>query len=110
MKEVVISDEIRNDPEALSTVEQATQVLQSLQGPSAASVTAEWSVGRDENDRRVIGLKLSDPMAEVHDHFTLEELKNRERAKSRLNWIWGDWLQERSHEDLKKLHETIQQL
>ncbi|HYT92543.1 MAG TPA: hypothetical protein VEL76_27755 [Gemmataceae bacterium] len=110
MKDVVIQDAIRNDPETLATVEQATQLLEAELGSAASLVKAEWVSELDEHGRRVIALTLSDWTGAVGTRFGLEELKNQHQAQARLHALWGDLLQVRSHEQLKKLSELIKQL
>ncbi len=109
MKEVVIPDAIRSDQAILALVEQATRLLETELGPSADLVKVEWSAEL-EGGRRVLDLTLSDWTGAVQAQFAPDELKNQAHAQVRLHMLWGDLLQVRSHEQLRKLSELIRQL
>jgi hypothetical protein len=107
-----LDEKIRRNPEWSSAVERATGQLQALVVDSrfAAEAEAEWSVVRNGGPSPGFLLRISDPVAEAKGVFSLEEFKDTSQMRRHLNWLWGDFLQDLSHKQLDKLHQTVQQL
>ncbi len=104
---VKYSDKAKQSGEEYVLLEQATQSLERLAGPSAASVSAEWDRSHDERGRTRYTLTLSDMSGEVSATFTPNELRSPSRMRSQLLEVWGDLLQRRSHAQMKKLQQLV---
>jgi hypothetical protein len=81
----------------------ANKVLESELGPAAHRVTADWSLTHDERNHPLLTLVLSDSAESASARFPAEELSDRYRVQARLQRLWGDLLQVRSHKQLRKL-------
>jgi hypothetical protein len=110
LKEIVVADTIRGDPVLATAVERATQALLRNVGPTGAEVGAYWE--REQNGTGIpkLVLTLRHPTTTVAARFTPEELTANPDLEWRLNRLWGDFLQQLSHEYLKSLRQTVQQL
>jgi hypothetical protein len=109
--QIKIQGEIENDPGLASAVSHASRLLEAEAPPSGANSTADWGLSFDECRRPVIHLKLSDRwMADAQAQFTPADLKNESFLESRFNLLWGDLLQERSHKQLRRLEQLVQEL
>lgn len=105
-----ISPTILEIPELAPTVQHSGEILERILGPSAGQIAATWHLGRDNRHRQVIELELTDHTSSVHGQFFPEELNQVDRFEGRLLRLWGDLLQERSHKQLARLKEMVQQL
>lgn len=111
LHEVRIPEEIRKAPELASAVGRADEVLSLYAPPSGVHVTANWELSYDEQRHPVFDLGLHDKWeANASARFTLDELNDQQTLERRLNWLWGDLLQDRSHkqiEELKRYSEPV---
>src|SRR5438445_2780145 len=83
-------------------VRRASQLLEEIIGPTADSVSKEWSPVRDASGRLLLALSDSTG-ARVEEKFAPDELTNEARLRARFYRIWGDLLQHRSHKQLELL-------
>jgi hypothetical protein len=72
------------------------------------TVTSTWTVVPDERRRPVLRLTLTDLPDSVAAQFATEELEDGERLWSRLNRLWADLLQKRSHRLIEGLQQSLQ--
>jgi hypothetical protein len=101
---VTFSKAINSESELGPLIQRAYQKLVDVIGPTAESVSAEWDIERDAKDRPVIRLDLSDfTKAHARARFAPDELADERRLSDRLYKIWGDLLQDRSHQQLNHL-------
>ncbi len=109
------NEAIKATPGLASDIERADKILASVIGPSTEviksylgeGVTADWNEGRDDQNRRVAKLILSNSSNSVSATFGQKELKNPDRLEKRFNRLWGDLLQEISHKLSSKLRQTV---
>ncbi len=99
---VIYHDGIKRAPELLTLAEQATESLEVLTGRSASSATAAWDT-IVEGTRSVVTLQLQDFAGQVATAFEPWELSDPNRMSMRLNRLWGDLLEVRSHKQLEEL-------
>jgi hypothetical protein len=91
--------------ESNTLLQQATQCLEEVLGPSSGQVNVDWALTKDAKGRAVYTLRLSDQSGSVTDQFGPDELRCGRPLRYRLNRLWGDLLQERSHQQLRRLTE-----
>jgi len=72
-------------------------------GPSGDRVSASWRLLRDEGNRRIIILELSDGEVKTYDVFTPDDLKKDSHAGLEMVRVWGKLLKGQSH----KLREEL---
>jgi len=108
MKSVEIEAEIRDNPALASEVDRATRLLKAELGPSAGLVTARWS--QPQGDRGRVVLEISDWTGSAEDSFGREELATSPRLADRLHRLWGDLLQVRSHKQMERVKQLVQEL
>src|SRR5438309_1056857 len=101
---VTYSDKAKQAPH-LALLQQATDLLAEIAGRSAPLVTVAWDQTEDARQRPVYTLRISDWTGEVSAPFTPAELRSTRQLRSRLNWLFGDLLQVRSHKLLQELTE-----
>jgi hypothetical protein len=89
-------------------LQQGTNHLEEVLGPSAQLVTAEWNQSKDEQGRVFYTLKIADRIGEVQASFTPDELKSSANLRDRLSDLWGDLLQRRSHTQLQELWAAVE--
>jgi hypothetical protein len=104
MQQLTISGDIDGDRILGPRVHHANQLLERAIGHTALAPTAEWDLTRDSAGRRSVILVLSDSTgARVEARFDSEELAQEGRLQGKLQRIWGDLLQDRSHKLLNQL-------
>jgi hypothetical protein len=82
---------------------QATKLLETILGPSASRVTAEWDRLEDSEGRPLITLRIADWSDAKSTKFTPSELKQPRHLRARLYRLWGDLLQARNEKQLAQL-------
>jgi len=112
VKELVIDDTIRQDPELLAAVEHATRLLEQEIGPSEASVSANWELFAVDQRIPTVRVKISDWTGSAMVHFQRSMLPKMADSALRLAFVrlWGDLLQVRSHKQSEKLKLLVQGL
>ncbi|TMQ29458.1 MAG: hypothetical protein E6K70_25650 [Planctomycetota bacterium] len=105
---LIISGAIESDGVVGPQVRRASEILRQIIGPTGDLVSANWSLARDAS-KRAIALVLSDfTGAHVEAKFAPDELANEEQLHARFYKIWGDLLQDRSHQQLNQLSGKIE--
>jgi hypothetical protein len=99
----VIRGEVNKFPKLTALTEQATGIILDLLGPSRATISMEWDVAEDCRRGAVLVLKLSDLTGRVAAAFSPSELEDGVHLRDRLNHLWGDLLEIRSHQQLQRL-------
>ena len=99
----VLRKGINQVPKLKERVEAQTQVLYGLTGPSRNSVSIDWDLAADARGRPILVLRLSDANGTATATFEPEELEDESRLMSRLNHLWGDLLEIRSHMQVQRL-------
>jgi hypothetical protein len=99
----VLRKGINQLPKLKDRVERAAQILLELLGPSRSSVSIDWDLAEDARDRQVLCLRLSDPNGTAAATFEPEELDDEDHLRARLNRLWGDLLEIRSHNQVQRL-------
>lgn len=100
---VTYTDQTRQRGEEHALLQQATNRLEEILGPSAARVKAEWERREDARGRTLYTLHLSDWTGDVKADFSPDELKSANQLRYRLHRLWGDLLQVRSQKQLDQL-------
>ncbi len=100
---VAIVREGRNPTEFGNLVEGANHVLFNLLGRWREGVSVKWDLAEDARNRPVLVLKLSDVTGTVSATFEPSELEVPKLLESRMNRLWGDLLEIRSHSQVKRL-------
>jgi hypothetical protein len=106
MKTIEIDPAIQADPSLLLSIRRANELLDIEVGRSAGLVSAAWSLLRDDRDRPLVRLVISDWSGHADAVFTPDDLKNMDRLQGRMIRLWGDLLQIRSHQLLSDLQAT----
>ena len=99
----VIRGNVNQSEKLKHLVEEATNVLGTLLGPSRGNVFIEWDSAEDSRKHTVLVLQLSDLTGSVTATFDPSELADATQMRSRLNHLWGDLLQIRSHKQIQRL-------
>jgi hypothetical protein len=105
-----IDKTIETDPELSGAIQKAQGILEEVIGNTAVPATADWRIGKDERNRPAIELILSDCYGSVSRKFSAKELQKPDYVQGRLNWLWGDLLQIRSHKQGERLKELVREL
>lgn len=84
-------------------VEQASEAIGEILGTLRGSVSEEWNLAKDAQGQPMVTLKLSDPTGAAVATFEPSELEDRRHMVVRINRLWGDLLQIRSHAQLQRL-------
>ena len=101
---VEISKEVLEDPQLASRIEKANQLLEGIVGPAAGSLTVKWSRDIPKGRWDFINLDLIDTSgARGTTPFAPGELTREDYLRARLYRVWGDLLQDRSHQQLNVL-------
>ena len=106
MKQVIYSDNLKQDPKGYSAVQAATNILKNVSTRSRDEVTAEWDKATDAHGRPAYILRLSDWAGSASKVFALHELELTDALWSRLWSVWDDLLASRSN----RLREESRQL
>ena len=95
--DIQYSPEVRQSPDGLTLLEQASTLLAEVLGPqSSQKVKAEWDRVHDHKGRTLYRLTLRDFTGSVSTDFTSADLQNPMHLKYRLYRLWGDLLQIRN--------------
>ena len=84
---------------------QATRRLEEIVGPSAPGLTLAWDAVFPRGVYHFT-MQIYDKDVGVTSTFSPEELRSPARSRARLLEIWGDFLQLRSHFELRALMST----
>jgi hypothetical protein len=87
--------------------ERAMVVLHEILGTSRGLVSEVWDLAEDVQGRPVVTLTLSDFTGIVAAVFTPTELEDSGLVRSRLNRLWGELLQIRSHKQLERMTKSL---
>ena len=90
-----------NQSDLLRLAEQASEALGEIMGSLRGGVSEEWDLAVDADGEPMVALKLSDPTGKVAATFEPPELEDKRHMVVRLNRLWGDLLQIRSHVQLE---------
>jgi hypothetical protein len=104
---VTYTDKARQWGEGYVLLQQATKRLEEVLGESAGLVSAEWDRSQDTRRRILYTLKLSDFTGQVSANFAPDELESPSHMRFCLLGLWGDLLQKRSDEQVKKLQQLV---
>jgi hypothetical protein len=104
---VVYDDRSKQVKEYFTLLQQATERLKDVLGPSSGLVKAKWDRIEDERGRSLYSLTLSDFTGEAEARFAPDELQNSTHMRVRLYKLWGDLLQDRNRKQMKELQEPI---
>ena len=85
-------------------VEQASERLKEVLGPSQEVVKANWARIEDERHRPLYRLTLTDFAGSAEINFEPEELRQPTHMRVRLYHLLGKLLQVRSATQLEELH------
>lgn len=95
---------------------QADKTFWEIVGPRAIRfVRAEWipiEVQGSFGPKHMVLLRLTDPLSEIaaEEEFEPVELKSPLLMKARLLHVWREFLQQLSHKQMDRLHETVKTL
>jgi hypothetical protein len=103
MKDVQFSKAIQQSDELYRLTQQATKWLEEVSGLSADRVVEQWDRAPDAGGLVFVDLTLTDFTGSAMARFAREELAQPVHMRGRLNWLWGDLLQTRSHKQLQEL-------
>jgi len=113
-------DRVSTASESLTEISDAEisggeKILSEIIGARGARfVRAEWSqveVSGPSGPKRMVLLKLTDPFSETKEvTFQPAELRNQDLMKTRLIYVWMEFLQQLSHKHMDQLHETVRTL
>ena len=104
MKSWQIDDFIRSDRNLSNAVERAKSVFEEVLGAKSQSVDAQWKLS-ELHGKRVLELTISDwrwPKG-VQSVFDPSDLESRSEMRSRFGILWGDLLQQWSHQLIGEL-------
>lgn len=100
---VIYTDKAKQRGEEYPLLQQASQRLEEIVGPSADSVTAEWDRTEDGRGRMLYTLRISDWTGSATAALAPDELRSTVNLRHRLLQLWGDLLQIRNQYQLQKL-------
>ena len=104
---VVYQEKANEWGETYALLQQATERLKELLGPSEGLAKAEWGRMADERGCTLYTLRISDFTGETAETgFTLDELKNPTLMRFRLYRLGGDLLRERNRKQLQELQQS----
>lgn len=105
-----VQKEIQERSDLAPRVEEANTLLETVLGASSAAlIQADWSLDKDAMGRPLLLLRLSDWTGSVGYRFAPDELDNKVHMTRRLQRLWGDLLQVRSHVQLDENWWHLQQ-
>jgi hypothetical protein len=102
--------ELQDDSVLKDGINRGTEWLTEVVADSPAPVYARWGIRRDETNRRLVELTLSDLTASKTTGFADDEFSREWHYKRRLYSLWGDVLQDRVRRLRQELREAVQQL
>jgi hypothetical protein len=103
MKRIVYSEKLEKSRDLFARAQEGSEILRDLVGNSAADIEAEWDLTNDERGRPLLTLRISDWTGSATTAFSPVEIGNLSHIEGRLNRLWGDLLQVRSHKLLQEL-------
>src|SRR5438105_15050677 len=103
-----IEQTIDAPPELAAAIRHAADLLKTLVGDTILTATAHWRVIRDEADRPVVELVLTDASHDIAEttvtgRLAPNELKDQYRLQRRLSRLWDDLLREVSQRRLRRI-------
>lgn len=104
--EIEVDPSVQENPDWARRVEQANATLQDVIGRTYEPANARWTVNGSKNGSRILCLRLTDFASSVEEAFLPEELDGSQQLWFRMNHLWGDLLQNRSHKRLEHLLST----
>jgi hypothetical protein len=110
MMQIEVQGPVKDNARLAEAVSRATELLEAEAGSSAEPVRVEWGMARDERGNPVVELKLSDFAGFVGGRFSPEDLQDDNRVQARLRRLWGDLLEARSHKQVARLKQLVQEL
>jgi hypothetical protein len=102
---VVLRAPFKDRPAMKAKVEKASEVLFELLGRSRGTVLLDWDIAEGDRSRETVVLKLSDSTGMVTATLDPWEFEDMDHLRSRLNRLWGDLLQIRSHRQVRQIQE-----
>jgi len=119
-EEPQLYDRVSNASETLADISDAEisgaeKTLAEIVGPRGARfVRAEWSLvegSGPSGPKRMVRLRLTDPFSGTKEEtFQPAELRNQNLMRTRLLQVWSEFLQQLSHKQMDRLHETVRTL
>src|SRR5438552_574965 len=105
--QVTWADDLEKDGELFTAVQGANKVLEEELGRSVGLVTANWRPVRDNRNRSLLELTLTDVFtkSQVAERFAPDDLRNTAQVGSRFHRLWGNLLQARSEAQIQRLRE-----
>ena len=100
---VNVQDRLQANPQLAARVLRASEILREKLGRSEPIVTLDWSLDQEQGRQPSARLKISDPTTSVTAQFTPAELADEPFLHGRLNWLWGDLLEDRSNIQVAEL-------
>lgn len=108
LKSLRIAPEIERDQQLGDHVRYATDLLIDELGRSADLAEAEWIAV--PGDRPRVRLTLASFGGSLSADFSADDLRDEAQLRRRLSGLWGDLLRERSHAQLQRVHQVVQEL
>lgn len=103
MKRIEYTEKVTQTPKLHVLAEKGTDLLEEIIGPSAELVDAEWDRTVDDKGQPLLILRLSDWTGSASTVVALWEFDQPSYLRLRLNRLYGDLLQVRSHKMLEEL-------
>jgi hypothetical protein len=103
---VIYSEKAKQGGEGYALLQQATERLKEVVGETADPIKAEWDRREDGEGRSLYTLRLSDWSGAVSASLTPDELQSPSRLPVRLDRLWGQLPQIRSHKQLEELRKS----
>jgi hypothetical protein len=105
-----IEPQIEQDHRLVSSVREASRLLERELGPNASRARADWRLSSDDRGRMLVDLTVSDWTGAVTYRFAPGELADGPHMEKRLHHLWGDLLMVRSHNLIDGSNWELQQL
>lgn len=104
---ITYSEALRKSDDLFALAQRASQILEKVATRSSHLATAEWHIDKDKRGQTNVELRLSDWIGSVTEDFSRAELSDEEGLLGRLNKLWGDLLEVRSHRLLDELDKSL---
>jgi hypothetical protein len=103
--------DLEGNKDLFAGVQRANKVLSEELGRSKGLVIADWKLVRDDQNRSILELILTDAFtkSQVTETFVPDEFRNDAHLGSRFHRMWGNLLQARSDGQIKRLEELVAQ-
>ncbi len=108
--EVLIPDEIRNDPALASSVNAVSEYLSKDFTSTVLNPTARWRLSQDVLGGPVLELEIADGPDAVSHRFTTVDFADRWRVEGRLSRLWDQLLGKRSERQQKLITELLREM